>query len=747
MTEDSARDQAPILADRDRLNLHQLRLLEWMESRTSAEQKKRLDKDGQKAEPVARATPESWVLTRGVELYSWQEDCIRSWFNAGRRGTVKVVTGGGKTLLALAIAERLQNSEDADLRIAIVVPTIVLMNQWYEEFEQRSNLPVWIVGRLGGGYNDNFSEGRRILITVLASAYKMLPSLVNEDIGSHLLLIADECHRVGATEMSKVLAVRRKYSLGLSATPERDEEEEEEENKETERYEDSLLGKELGPVVYELTLARAVELGVVPKFTIRHFGLTLNGPEAEKYERLTRSIEDARKELRRTAAASKSSGGAFYRWVRSVSEKGSGWTSTLAARFMMDTRQRKELLYRMRSRAEAVELLLRAEFSAQPNARAILFHESIAEVMALFERLRSAGFAVVAEHSELPDSYREQSLELFRKGTANVVVSAKSLIEGFNVPAADVGIIVASSTSVRQRIQSLGRVLRKHRGVGGEEKTSVIYVLYARETVDDAIYARTNWEEFTGAERNLYFIWEPGNDPVEQSGPPRSPLPTDVDVDVSQLAPGDPYEGQYEGDEYTTDTQGNIRDLEGRFVSNPGALPAAVKAVKGTAGRFRITPTRRYVLVRLPEGDEWTTRFVTQLREALILADPTTVGGSLDMSEHSSWIEKAAPGDEYPFPTGEPILKLHYRQRRGGVIAKKIRNGEAYARIGTDATDAARGEDARRLLDACRKLSAQELLGSKFEVNDQNDAICRTGGRTLFIAALKDGLEFPEYHP
>jgi superfamily II DNA or RNA helicase len=744
MTEDMAPEQPALLADRDRLSLHQLRLLEWMESRTAAEQKKRFNRDTQDAQPLPRTAPEHWALTRDVELYSWQEDCIRSWFDAGQRGTVKVVTGGGKTLLALAIAERLQNHEDADLRVAIVVPTIVLMNQWYEEFEQRSNLPGWVIGRLGGGYADNFAEGRRILIAVLASACKMLPSLVNEDIGSHLLLIADECHRVGATEMSKVLTVRRKYSLGLSATPER--EEEEEENKVTERYEDSLLGKELGGVVYELTLARAVELGVVPKFTIRHFGLTLNGPEAEKYERLTRSIEDARKELRR-AAASKSSGGAFYRWVRSVSEKGSGWTSTLAARFMMDTRQRKDLLYRMKSRAEAVELLLRAEFSAQPDARAILFHESIAEVMALFERLRSAGFAVVAEHSELPDSYREQTLELFRKGTANVVVSAKSLIEGFNVPAADVGIIVASSTSVRQRIQSLGRVLRKHRGVGGEEKTSVIHVLYARDTVDDAIYARTNWEEFTGAERNLYFNWEPGNDPVEQSGPPRSPLPADVDVDASQLAPGDSYEGQYEGAEFTTDTQGNIRDLEGRFVSNPGSLPAAVKAVKGTAGRFRITPNRRYVLVRLPEGDEWTTRFVTQLREAFVLADPTTIRGSMDMSEHSSWVEKAAPGDEYPFPTGEPKSKLNYRQRRGGVIAKKIRNGEAYARVGTDATDPVRGDDARRLLEACRRLSTQELLGSQFEINDQNDAICRTGGRTLFIAALKQGLEFPEQQP
>ena len=360
----------------------------------------------------------------------------------------------------------------------------------------------------------------------------------------------------------------------------------------------------------------------------------------------------------------------------------------------------------------------------------------------VFDRAKVAGIPIITHES--PDQKGNVwDIEMIN----NKEFGEQHMKEGFNVPAADVGIIVASSTSVRQRIQSLGRVLRKHRGVGGEEKTSVIHVLYARDTVDDAIYARTNWEEFTGAERNLYFIWETGNDPVEQSGPPRSPLPVDVDVDASQLAPGDSYEGQYEGAEFTSDTQGNIRDVEGRFVSNPGSLPAAVKAVKGTAGRFRITPTRRYVLVRVPEGEDWTTRFVTQLREAFVLVDPNAMRGLMDLSEHSFWVEKAAPGDEYPFPTGEPRMKLNYRQRRGGVIAKRIRNGEEYARVGTDATDQVRGEDARRLLEACRKLSARQLLGSQFEVNDRNDAICRTGGRTLFISALKQGLEFPEHQP
>ena len=68
--------------------------------------------------------------------------------------------------------------------------------------------------------------------------------------------------------------------------------------------------------------------------------------------------------------------------------------------------------------------------------------------MRIFEVLRNAGFAVVAEHSEFPDQLRADSLRLFRRGTAQVIVSARSLIEGFNVPSADIGIVVAASSSV-----------------------------------------------------------------------------------------------------------------------------------------------------------------------------------------------------------------------------------------------------------------------------------------------------------
>src|SRR5690242_20604535 len=50
------------------------------------------------------ALPARWELTRGLTLHAWQRECVDRWFEADRRGVLKVVTGAGKTVLALAIA-------------------------------------------------------------------------------------------------------------------------------------------------------------------------------------------------------------------------------------------------------------------------------------------------------------------------------------------------------------------------------------------------------------------------------------------------------------------------------------------------------------------------------------------------------------------------------------------------------------------------------------------------------------------
>ena len=83
-------------------------------------------------------------------------------------------------------------------------------------------------------------------------------------------------------------------------------------------------------------------------------------------------------------------------------------SARLPKRFVSDSSEAcRELLTHMRSRGAAVEVLIRQEFAINPDARIILFHESIEEVEQLFMRLFSLGFAVIAEaQRELPNAMR-----------------------------------------------------------------------------------------------------------------------------------------------------------------------------------------------------------------------------------------------------------------------------------------------------------------------------------------------------
>ena len=723
--------------DSERLLLHQLRLLEWLEAQVDQPS----GDDGSEGPATAAEVPAKWCLIDGVDLYDWQRDCIDRWFDGNRRGTVKVVTGAGKTILALALTERLQNRHVPDLRVAIVVPTIVLMHQWYDELTARGNLPPSAIGRLGGGHQEDFSAGRRVLIAVLSSAHKMLPRLVRrENVGSRLLLIADECHRFGAAKMSQVFDTDREFALGLSATPEREDDAPSDED---EAYGSSVLGEALGPIIYDFTLADALVLGIVPTFTIHHYGLPLNEEERPRYERLSRTISDSQTELRNRAPSEKSFGPLFFKWVRTMSSRGGSDVRSLARQFVGHLNRRKGLIHSMSSRGDAVECLLKREFEFNPAARAILFHESIDEVMRLFLRLREAGLPAIAEHSKLPPLVREAGLEIFRKGIAKIIVSARSLIEGFNVPAVDVAIIVASSTSVRQRIQSLGRVLRRHRSPSGEEKTSCIHVLYARETVDDYIYGKLDWDKTTGVDRNVYYFWDPGLDPKPQEGPPRVRLPAEADVDAQALKTGDLYPGAYEGTELSCDTQGNISDTQGRFATNLPNLAEMIRTVKGTAGRFKVTPRFRFVLVRVSESEQWSTRFVTRLTEPPRFRAATTATNPTDDVAVDEWVRTASVGAPYPWSSIPIIGDLRFKRKGGGVISRRVRGGEVYARMGEMAQDAACGEDAKRLVASVRALEVKGEHVSHLKLNEKRHVVHRVRGELFFVCALAKGLEFP----
>jgi len=283
--------------------------------------------------------------------------------------------------------------------------------------------------------------------------------------------------------------------------------------------------------------------------------------------------------------------------------------------------------------------------------------------MWIFSHLRGAGYAVVAEHSGFPDAMRAELLRLFRQGAARVIVSARSLIEGFNVPSADLGIIVASS-SIRQRVQTLGRLLRRNRERNGGEKQATLFVLYAAETVDELIYEKADWEHFVGADRNDYYLWHPvvSSDPRRLEEPPRRPPVDEAKVDATALIPGGLYPGDpNQGRVYSVDTQGTVRDEEGNLVRPNDQLRTLLGQHHRAAGRFRVTPINRYVTRPERTQTDWQTVYVGRLDQPLEIAvapsDPEVPA-------------EYRPSDPYPLERVKgKVFSVLQRDRR--LIAKK----------------------------------------------------------------------------
>jgi superfamily II DNA or RNA helicase len=558
------------------------------------------------AESSARLSAAPWeLLPQDFKPHAWQEACHKRWLELGR-GTVKVATGGGKTRFALMAAQALQHSRVPDLRVAIIVPSVPLMYQWRDEILQGS-VAQSDIALLGGGNATPDLASARIVIAVINSARERLPKLVEAAGWSgRLLLVVDECHRANAAQAQRVFDTNPAFTLGLSATPE--QELEDDKLPPDEAYAQSAVGKALGPIIFEFSLRESVEAGLVTPFEIWHIGLPLSSDEAAEHRRLSDEISELRQALQAIHRRSRSSQN-FIAWCQTQASK-AGPAAADAQQFVGLANRRKRLLYAARSRVDAATALLR-EGLVDPEGRAIVFHEAIDETEALYAEACAIGLPAVLEHSKLPDSLRDENINLFRKGTARVIVSAKSLIEGFNVPSADLGVIAASTSSSRQRIQSLGRLLRRKQG----GRTARIVVLYIRDTEDEAIYEKSDWASIVGAERNRYFEctpsattdadWRSGLREVDRA--PRAYKPPSHEVDVSGMEMGDPYPGQTNGVELRIDQQGNARDEASAIVRLPKQLVTEILA-RNELRRARITPAG-HLIVRVDhesaQAQEW----------------------------------------------------------------------------------------------------------------------------------------------
>ena len=107
-------------------------------------------------------------------------------------------------------------------------------------------------------------------------------------------------------------------------------------------------------------------------------------------------------------------------------------------------------------------------------------------------------------HSKFPNPWGPWMIEWFRNGHLNVMYSARALAQGFDMPGADVGVIRSSTSNVRQRIQTIGRMIRKKESGRDAE----VWIIFVKDTTDERIFLKHDWEDELPEVEDVQTYWE-----------------------------------------------------------------------------------------------------------------------------------------------------------------------------------------------------------------------------------------------
>ncbi|MFA7108667.1 MAG: DEAD/DEAH box helicase family protein, partial [Sphaerochaetaceae bacterium] len=368
-----------------------------------------------------------------IQLYKWQEKCIDQWINSNYRGIVQVATGGGKTFMAIYAAIKLKK-ENPNLKIKIIVPKAFLVNQWKSCLIEDFSINKQDIGCYYGKEKCLYSK--TFMIYVINSArYTLAGKILDENIkGYSHLLILDECHHYSSQENSKIFEflLRKEYnltqyfSLGLSATPK------------TITFH-STIEKFIGPIIYTYSINEAMEDKIINGCILYNVKLRFTNKELELYNEVSAQISKLIGILYSSFPEmnkQKMNYDQFLSFLKKLIRTRDEDTSSLAISIINKFLQRQNILYNASSRLSAVISLVDI---LERNKKIMIFTERITQTNELFSILNKKYVGRVSHyHSKMEESEKQYSLESYKMGQTNILITCKALDEGLNIPSSDI---------------------------------------------------------------------------------------------------------------------------------------------------------------------------------------------------------------------------------------------------------------------------------------------------------------------
>ena len=439
--------------------------------------------DGVPLEEIEIDNKQEWELD--LELWRWQKECKEKWWNNNSQGIVKVITGAGKTIFALSLISQLKQMDiyrDYGLKIIVVVPNTALLKQWQEEFEEKLNLSKSQIGLYYGGKKDDLAN-KKVMIYVVNSARGSLSKHLKKAKKNNkfdTFLIADECHKYASPENSKIFSESYTYKLGLSATPER----------QGDYGFENVLVPNLGQVIYSYGYDEALYDGVISAYRLYRVLIDINSAEQREYEKKKKKTKKMYRGL-----ASKYPDIKTGNTIKILGQLAKEKDDPMINKYTVLLNQRKAIVHEAENRFKAVKWLIDEKISYEDKV--LVFHERIKDANRIYDYLIDKGYKAGVYHSKVDGSAKKE-LDKFRNDETKILVTCKALDEGFDLPKIDTGIIASATASIRQRIQRIGRVLRRSPG----KYYSSIYTIYVRG-IEDSIFDAFEMKDLKGAAEDI----------------------------------------------------------------------------------------------------------------------------------------------------------------------------------------------------------------------------------------------------
>ena len=379
-----------------------------------------------------------------LELRDYQQQAVVSWLKNKGRGTLKMATGSGKTIIALAIATELYQKIGLQV-LLIICPYRHLVLQWSRECQRFNLNPICAMSKIDDWHKQlsnqlyNIASGKQQFLTIITTNSTFISERFKtlfRFFPAKTLIIGDEAHNLGSTRLEATLPRNIGLRLALSATPKR-------------HYDDpgtEALLKYFGKIIPpEFTLADAIKKKALVPYLYYPIFVELTESESFLYAKLTKRIgwnlsNNPKLETNDT--------------LTSLLTKRSRLIGTAANKL-------EALKDIMKNRLQTSHTLFYCGDGYMDN-----YNSSYRRQIAAVTRIlgKELGYRVNTYTSDNSLEEREQLRLQFERGELQGLVAIRCLDEGVDIPSIKTAVILASTTNPRQFIQRRGRILRPYPG-------------------------------------------------------------------------------------------------------------------------------------------------------------------------------------------------------------------------------------------------------------------------------------------